>query len=230
MEHIFWSFLLYVLYVLLPILPAVIIYRMFPKSRATASGPLGEMKIKVGGAFGAYVITVLLGYHLVSKIDEHIGALSEPTWRLRAEVALHDDRLQPIPDPDSVIRDLKFVLEPPLDSSAYPHISIRLPLVKPEEWPIVRLRLPGFQEKPINLRAELDSNRAMRDNGKRIITLRDPLILQQSPSLKRPYVGDEPALAPLADGPPNATSDLASLVCLSLPRDHPGVRCVTSQR
>ena len=64
---VLFSFALYALYVLLPVLPAVVIYRMFPKTRVAVSGPLSKLSFKASGAFAAYVVTVFLGYSLVNQ-------------------------------------------------------------------------------------------------------------------------------------------------------------------
>jgi hypothetical protein len=221
MEHILWSILLYILFLLLPIIPAAIMFRMFPESQAGTTGSWGKMKFKASGAFAAYVITVFLGHQQVARIDARIDAMGEPTWKLWAKVSLQNNTKTPLADPHAVMKDLKVIIEPPLDGGAYPDISVRLPLLKPDEWPIVRLRLPGFQEQPINIKTALESETATRDSGKRSIKLKETIVLQQLPQaiLNQPYPNDDPPLVPLLkDGPAIATNEIAAAVCASLPR------------
>jgi|HubBroStandDraft_3_1064219.scaffolds.fasta_scaffold03694_3 hypothetical protein len=47
-------------WVLLPLVPAILIYRLFPDTPLTLSGPLAGLTLKTGSAFGAYLIIFLL--------------------------------------------------------------------------------------------------------------------------------------------------------------------------
>jgi hypothetical protein len=69
---VFFSFCLYVLYVLLPLVPAIIIFKLFPDTKVTLSGPLQHFTINATGAFGAYVATVALGFFLVRNVEAQI--------------------------------------------------------------------------------------------------------------------------------------------------------------
>jgi hypothetical protein len=67
-----YSFLLYVLYVLLPLIPAILIFRLFPETKVTVSGPLQNLTVNATGAFAAYVVTVALGFFLVNNVEAQI--------------------------------------------------------------------------------------------------------------------------------------------------------------
>jgi hypothetical protein len=67
-----YSFFLYVLYVLLPLIPAVLIFRLFPDTKVTVSGPLQNLTVNATGAFAAYVVTAALGFFLVKGVEEQI--------------------------------------------------------------------------------------------------------------------------------------------------------------
>ena len=67
-----YSFLLYVLYVLLPLIPAILIFKLFPESKVTVSGPLQNLTINATGAFAGYVVTVALGFFLVQNVQAQI--------------------------------------------------------------------------------------------------------------------------------------------------------------
>jgi hypothetical protein len=69
-----YSFLLYALYVCLPLVPAVLIFRMFPDSKVSVSGPLQNFTVNATGAFAAYVVTVALGFFLVQYIEAQISS------------------------------------------------------------------------------------------------------------------------------------------------------------
>jgi hypothetical protein len=71
-EPVLYSFFLYLLYVLLPLVPAVLIFRMFPETKVTVSGPLQNLTLNATGAFAAYVVTVALGFFLVKDVVAEI--------------------------------------------------------------------------------------------------------------------------------------------------------------
>jgi hypothetical protein len=68
-----YSFFLYVLYVLLPLIPAVLIFRLFPDTKVTVSGPLQNLTVNATGAFAAYVVTAALGFFLVKSVETQIS-------------------------------------------------------------------------------------------------------------------------------------------------------------
>ena len=65
---VLYSFCLYILYVLLPLIPAILIFRLFPDTKVTMSGPLQNLTVNATGAFAAYVVTVALGFFLVKDV------------------------------------------------------------------------------------------------------------------------------------------------------------------
>lgn len=67
-----YSFCLYMLYVLVPLIPAILIFKMFPESKVTVSGPLQNLTVNATGAFAAYVVTVALGFFLVKDVEAQI--------------------------------------------------------------------------------------------------------------------------------------------------------------
>ena len=46
--------------VLLPVIPAILIFKVLPTSSAEVSGPFQGLRLKLGGAFSAYFVVVLL--------------------------------------------------------------------------------------------------------------------------------------------------------------------------
>lgn len=73
-QAVIFSFCLYLFYVLLPLVPAVLIFRMFPETKVTVSGPLQNLTLNSTGAFAAYVVTVALGFFLVQYIEVQISS------------------------------------------------------------------------------------------------------------------------------------------------------------
>jgi len=69
------------LILLLPLLPAFILFWFLPSS-ADVQGPLKGLKVKLGGAFGGYIVGVLLSWQVASS-------LLEPTWSDNWNVVAH---------------------------------------------------------------------------------------------------------------------------------------------
>jgi hypothetical protein len=69
---VFYSFCLYILYVLLPLVPAMLIFKFFPETKVTVSGPLQNLTVNATGAFAAYVVTVALGFFMVNYVEHQI--------------------------------------------------------------------------------------------------------------------------------------------------------------
>ena len=80
------SFALYAFYVVLPMIPSIVIYRIFPDTRVSATGILANLNFKTTGAFAAYVITVFLGYFLVQNTHQLIAQISNPVWTIKTKV------------------------------------------------------------------------------------------------------------------------------------------------
>jgi hypothetical protein len=72
-QAVIYSFCLYVLYVLLPLIPAVLIFKFFPDTKVTVSGPLQNLTLNATGAFAAYVVTTSLGFFLVRGVQAQIA-------------------------------------------------------------------------------------------------------------------------------------------------------------
>lgn len=203
MLHILLMFALYALYVLLPIIPTVVIYRLFPNTAVTVSGPLAKLTLNASGAFAAYIVTVVLGYGLVSRTDALIAGLSSPTWEVSANIELKDNEGNSIRHAGPLIKDLRLVVDPPLEQRIYPQVRIRLPLLKPDHWPVLVVHVPGFQEAPIDLARELREDPGVRDALKGSITLKRTFVLEQLPraAIETPYTGGGPAIQALEARP-----------------------------
>jgi hypothetical protein len=67
-----YSFLLYTFFVLLPLIPAVLIFKLFPRDSVSEWGPFRNWTVNATGAFAAYLITATLGFFLVRNIEAQI--------------------------------------------------------------------------------------------------------------------------------------------------------------
>lgn len=70
---------------LLPLVPAVLIFKLFPSSRVNGQGPLAGIQWKLGGAFAAYVLVVLLLLVAMKVTPDEQGS---EVWTVEGRVEL----------------------------------------------------------------------------------------------------------------------------------------------
>jgi hypothetical protein len=67
------DFLFMLLILLIPLIPAFVLFKYLPESRADVDGPLKGLNIKLSGAFAGYIVGVLLSWQVATS-------LLEPSW------------------------------------------------------------------------------------------------------------------------------------------------------
>lgn len=175
------SFALYFLYVLLPIIPAALIYKWFPDSAVTASGTLSNFKINSSGAFAAYIVTVLLGYFLISSTQEkivHFETQISPTWTLKGVIELQDQDGKPVVHP-SLLNQVDVTVKPEIFTSANGNIHLKLPGTETGSWPqlLVNLNVLGFGSATLNL-TMLDQYDVKVDSNNKVISFLKPIVVK----------------------------------------------------
>jgi hypothetical protein len=71
-EAVAYSFCMWAAFVCLPLIPALVIFKFFPDAKVSISGPLQKFTVNANGGFAAYIVTVLLGWSVVSYIQAEI--------------------------------------------------------------------------------------------------------------------------------------------------------------
>lgn len=196
------SLLLYVFYVLLPVGPAVIIYRLFPETTVALHGPFQNFTLNATGAFAAYVVTAGLGYFLVVDTTRLINGMTFPAWRVRAEIQLLNENKEPMAIQQNDLKGLTVTFKPERDQGLGPFFDMRIPLARPNDWPMIQVGMPGFSSKPIVLADEVSDKNAVIINSKRFIQLPRPIVLNQN-RIRDVY---NPLAAPLPPVDPTASS------------------------
>lgn len=201
------SFILYILWTILPLGVAVTIFKLFPDTKVSASGPLQNFTINATGAFAAYLITLLAGWFLIDRIDSRIQAsLVSPTWELTAKVRFLDTEGKEIKVDNALRQDLKVLIEPPLTRTAeLPVVYVRLPLLRPNEWPTLLFTAPGFVAETLSPRRLIAAEKVNVDTWNQTVEFLEELVLQQVPETgppPKPMGEDERYLQPTLEGPP----------------------------
>lgn len=181
------SFALYILYVLLPMIPAIVIYRMFPDTKVSATGVMANLNYKTTGAFAAYVITVFLGFFLVLNTHHLIAQISSPTWILNTKVELlNTDGTKYINS--NLLETLVVSIDPKLQRVNGDKVVLSLPGSK-RSWETTHLKfdVPQFGYKILDI-GEL-SKKATIDDFELIIKLDDPVSITADEQIVREYTG-----------------------------------------
>jgi hypothetical protein len=174
----------HILWVLLPLAPAVLIYWLFPNTPVAVSGPLSGLTVRTGGAFGAYLVVLLLTYGQLRTINQSIAMLESQFWNVRGTVQLVDSKARPIDSPD-LLQKYMVVTKP--DTHMFDKYEIRLRIVQEMDGslPITVIKIPEFGEHRIMWAS------GKKDEFKRTITFTAPLKIQQESSTSIP-VADAP--------------------------------------
>ncbi len=179
------SFALYLLYVLLPMIPSIVIYRMFPDTKVSATGILSNLNFKTTGAFAAYVITVSLGFFLVQNTHHLIAQISNPVWTLKTKVELLDNDGSPYSN-KNLLETLVVSIDPKLQRINGDEVILSLPGCK-KNWETTQLRfdIPRFGYKIVSL-GDLVQN-ANIDNYELFLKLNSPISITVDQQVTNSY-------------------------------------------
>ncbi len=172
---VIFSFVLYVLYVLLPMIPAIVIYKIFPDSKISATGVLANLSFKTTGAFSAYVITVFMGYFIIQNTHHLIAQISHPVWKLKTKVRLLNSDKTLYQD-KHVLETLVVSINPKLQQFKGRNVILSLPGSK-KSWETTELyfNIPGIGGKRVDL-SEISQN-AEIDNYNLMLKLNEPITI-----------------------------------------------------
>jgi hypothetical protein len=155
------SIAMYILYVLLPLVPSVLIYRIFPDTKVSLTGPLAHLTLRASGAFAAYVVVVILCYFPVQRTEELIAGLAYPTWTVTGSVVLLDTANHPIPNQENMLKGLRAITKPELVETSGNQVILSIPGITDPKRSITII-LPGFGQKTINMN-QLDGEKIKQD-------------------------------------------------------------------
>ncbi len=179
------SLTLYVLYVLLPMIPSIVIYRMFPDTKVSATGILANLNFKTTGAFAAYVVTVFLGFFLVQNTHHLIAQISSPVWTLKTKVALlnHDGSTY---SNKYLLETLVVSIEPKLQQVSGDEVILSLPGSK-KSWETTRLKfdIPHFGYNTVTISDVAE--KAKIDDYELFLKLTNPISITADEQVTRDY-------------------------------------------
>ena len=140
------SMLLLVLYVILPLVPAIAIYKIFPDTKVSVSGPLRDLTVKAGGAFAAYIVVFVLGIILLKHIQGLISGLVHQTTEVTAKVVLVDEHHRLIEERylDDLFDQMQVKIIPELDVHNKNEVKVSVPTRYLDDA-YIQYQLQGFE-------------------------------------------------------------------------------------
>jgi hypothetical protein len=163
----------YVVCLLAPLIPAVLIFKLFPDSKISLSGPLQGLSVKSGGAFAAYLITFLIALPMTSGISDFHDALLRPVWTVEAKVMIIDKDARKLPL-KQFADELTAVVTPKLLRVGRT-VRLHVPITG-KDLPLVLLEIPGFGAETI----DLSSEEFERDEVNKKLILKDAVIIREA--------------------------------------------------
>lgn len=163
------------LVILLPLLPAILIFLMFPKTEMVAQGPLQGLSIRAGGAFGAYLIVLLVLMAWMSTI----GTRTIPrTWTIEANVVVKD-KLGRVINPRALNKDAFSVSYTPTYIRAVPRQnSVKITVTATEVEGRVPAMTIAYGDGNGTLDLDDSAVKSVRYNSKNKYVLSTPLTIQ----------------------------------------------------
>jgi hypothetical protein len=201
------SFALQVIYILLPLIPAVLIYKWFPTTKVSAEGKVtSNWTVKAGGAFAAYIVTVLLGYFLADGTQKMIQGMSDSTWTVVGHVELQDADGKPVADADKLIKAMQIEVHPDFKDFSGQRLLLRIPVESfdPSRYAI-HITIPEFAANDVSFDNSGKSEFTVKpDYLTKTITIRPNIVLRSFHRPQESLAVAEPTLTPLPKnaGPP----------------------------
>jgi hypothetical protein len=164
---------IYAAWVFFPLVPAVLIFYFFPNTPVAVEGPLSSLSIRAGGAFGAYLIVVLVGWPLVGRTAETVAGTEYLTWHLDAEIQVQNSKGEAVDDP-ALLRQLNIDM-PETHSVTGAYVALSVPELGQQRLPHVKFEIPGYGTNSF----ALDDRKILQiDSFSRKLHARYPIIIK----------------------------------------------------
>lgn len=120
--------LLYILGLLVPLIPAIIIYKVFPKDKISFRGKISNFTINSTGSAAIYFSTILLGFYFISELPELIEGMGKTPCKIKAELVFQDVDGNPISPPSAeMVNQIRIVINPSFHVVTQKDLRITLP-------------------------------------------------------------------------------------------------------
>ena len=170
---------LYVMWVMLPLVPAILTFKLFPKTTVTASGPFAGFTVNASGAFAAYLLVFAATFEpIVPPGRDIIASWIKQFWTMRADVKLVQADGSHYGDSARLLEKLK-VLKPLPHKFDGNRATFKFEEIE-GEFPTITVEIPGFGERTITLRSMLTQLHI--NHFKRTIDVDGPIVIREESS------------------------------------------------
>ncbi len=171
------SVALYILWIFGPLVPAILIYRLFPETKVAASGPFAGLTVRATGAFGAYIVTLIIAYPLNLRISSIMGSQLKPVWTLKAEVIANDNSGKPILY-NGFYNGMRVSFSPDFQVLAGRQVKLSVPIDGDgRSWPSITIQVPNYGGVTID--PTTFGGRLEIDDFRKEITIHGPIPLER---------------------------------------------------
>lgn len=186
------SFILYILFVLLPMIPAILIYKIFPETKVTATGVLAKVNFKTTGAFAAYVVTVCIGFFVVKNTHQQIVQMCCPVWTIKGNVKLLNEDHSTYTN-QNILETLIVSIDPELQTKKGGNVILTLPGNR-NDWDktFLKFEIPDYGYEIVDLGNV--SKRSKIDNYNLLLTLNDTIKILPDTNVKKEYIASNAEL------------------------------------
>lgn len=139
------------LVLLLPLIPAFVLFSFLPSS-ANVEGPLKGLKLKLGGAFAGYFVTVLLSWQIAKSFVEPTWS---DNWNVVAQIAFDGAPVNHPPATQAVV-----LVKPPtaeIENSGWLQMMVPIPRVHSGAIDIQRLVVAVDGYETVNVPLDPDN-------------------------------------------------------------------------
>lgn len=145
--------------ILLPIVPAKIAYKLSPDKPISAEGILSGFTVKAGGAFGAYLVILLVLLPFLHLLAQTVSSYLKPAWTVTIPIVIHNKAGKEAYLDQEVFKSIEVSLSPSSNSGG--NQKIQFDVVGDEEsWPhTVWIKIPPNYVGSINLRGNKNINK-----------------------------------------------------------------------
>ena len=175
---------IYTVWVILPLLPAILIYRLFPNTVVAVTGPLANLTVRAGGAFGAYLIVFLATYQLVDSMKETIGGFEHPFWTVTGKLKLIDQAGNEV-TAANLINKLQIHSDPEPYNNDDGIINLTIIEESDGTFPILKMEIPQWGRSVF----KLTPSKVIVDKSHKTMEILEPIVLQKTSDW---YAASEP--------------------------------------
>lgn len=132
--------LLFILGLLIPLIPAIIIYKVFPKDKISFKGKISNFTINSTGSAAIYFSTIIFGFYFLNQIRDW----DKIPCKVKAELVFQDMDGKPISPPATeMVNQIRIVHYPSFQVVTQKDLRITLPELNPDGT--IEIGLAGFK-------------------------------------------------------------------------------------